>query len=50
MNSNTRLTQTFIGAMVLAATISAIYAGARSPYSTASTLWPCLGWRRQRPV
>jgi hypothetical protein len=30
MNRNTRLTQTFIGAMVLAATISAIYAGARS--------------------
>ncbi len=30
MNRNTRLTQTFIGAMVLAATISAIYAGSRS--------------------
>jgi len=30
MNQNTRLTQTFIGAMVLAATISAVYAGSRS--------------------
>jgi len=30
MNRNTRLTQTFIGAMVLAATVSAIYAGSRS--------------------
>lgn len=30
MNRNTRLTQTFIGAMVLAATISAVYAGSRS--------------------
>jgi hypothetical protein len=30
MNSNTRLTQTFIGAMVLAATICAVYAGSRS--------------------
>src|SRR6202049_1344823 len=30
MNRNTRLTQTFIGTMVLAATISAVYAGSRS--------------------